>query len=233
MNLNTVSVSSLKFHWQSNPDWVLNISSLAVKQKEKLFLHGPSGSGKTTLLDLLTGIHVPVQGTIKILGTDIGSLKTTRRDKFRADHIGLIFQQFNLLPYLNVIDNVILPCHFSDKRKNKVLAQGTLHKVAVKILDSLGLDDSLYHRQATQLSVGQQQRVAVARALIGQPELIIADEPTSALDQDTRDVFIKLLLKSVANTDSTIVFVSHDKGLAHYFYRQININSLANEDVEI
>ncbi|MCG8378280.1 MAG: ABC transporter ATP-binding protein [Proteobacteria bacterium] len=233
MSLNTVSVSSLNFHWYSNTDWTLNISCLDVKQNEKLFLQGPSGSGKTTLLDLLTGIHVPVQGTIKILETDIGSLTTTQRDRFRADHIGLIFQQFNLLPYLNVIDNVILPCFFSNKRKQKVENQGTLHEVASNMLVCLGLDEGLFHRQASLLSVGQQQRVAVARALIGQPELIIADEPTSALDQETRDVFIKLLLKSVADANSSIVFVSHDKGLAHYFDRQIDINSLANEDVEI
>lgn len=230
---NTVSVKSLNYQRQDAPGWHLEVSSLDVRQEEKLFIYGSSGSGKTTLLDLLTGINTASNGSINILGSDLVSMKTRQRDQFRADHIGLIFQQFNLLPYLDVVNNVILPCHFSKNRKQKALAAGSLREVAIKILDSLGFNDDLYDRQATRLSVGEQQRVAVARSLMGQPDLIIADEPTSALDEDTRDEFIDLLLKSVGETNSTVIFVSHDKSLARHFDRQLDIRSLAaNNKVE-
>lgn len=225
---NTISVKSLNFYRRDDPGWSLEIDSLDVAQGEKLFIYGPSGSGKTTLLDLLTGINTAIQGSISILGSDLTVMKTKQRDQFRADHIGLIFQQFNLLPYLNVIDNVILPCHFSNKRKQKALASGLLHEAAIEILGSLGFNDNLFYRQAVKLSVGEQQRVAVARALMGQPDLIIADEPTSALDQDTRDEFIELLLGCVADANTTVIFVSHDKGLTKHFDRQLDISTLSS-----
>ena len=225
---NTVSVRALNFQRPGAPDWHLQVSTLDIGRGEKIFIYGPSGSGKTTLLDLLTGINTAVDGSIKIMDSDLVAMNTRQRDRFRADHIGLIFQQFNLLPYLNVIDNVILPCHFSNKRKQNELASGSLREAAIKLLDSLRFNSDLYDRQATHLSVGEQQRVAVARALMGKPELIIADEPTSALDEDTRDEFIQLLIESVSDTNSTVIFVSHDKSLARHFDLQIDISSLSD-----
>lgn len=225
-----VSLQSIKFHRHNNPDWTLAIDTLDVIQGEKLFLYGPSGSGKTTLLDLLAGIYKPNKGSVKILDTDLTLMKARQRDQFRADHIGLIFQQFNLLPFLNVIDNVIMPCHFSKRRKEKTLTSGTPSEVAKNILDKLGFSENLFDRNVTELSVGEQQRVAVARALIGQPDLIIADEPTSALDQNTRNEFIELLLKNVADKNTTVIFVSHDESLANHFDRQLNIHSLSENN---
>jgi len=204
----------------------LNDVSINFKQGEFTAIVGPSGSGKTTLLDLLTGIHTQKKGSIKILENEINSLSAKDRDQFRADHIGFIFQQFNLLPYLNLIDNVLLPCYFSKSRQQKSMIHGSLKKAAKELLSLLCIEESLFENLASQISVGQQQRVAIARALIGEPEIIIADEPTSSLDKDSRDVFIKLLLKQVEKSNSTIIFVSHDIELAKYFDKSISILEL-------
>lgn len=220
----------MQFKWSEKESWCLNIDELAISQGEKIFLHGPSGSGKTTFLDLITGIHSPQKGSIELLGQSLQSLKAKQRDQFRSDHIGLIFQQFNLLPYLNIIENVVLPCHFSKTRKNKVLQNASLEEQAKVLLTGLGINFELFARKATELSVGQQQRVAVARALIGQPEIIIADEPTSALDEDARNGFIQELFEQSQANNTTIVFVSHDKTLEHYFDRSIPIQSLVKQE---
>ncbi|MES1162446.1 MAG: ATP-binding cassette domain-containing protein, partial [Rhizobacter sp.] len=139
---------------------------------------------------------------------------------FRADHVGYIFQQFNLLPYLSVIDNVLLPCRFSALRAQRA---GVPHRAAESLLARVGLAQALWSRPAAQLSVGQQQRVAAARALIGTPELVIADEPTSALDAPLRDGFMDLLLGECRAAGSTLVFVSHDERLAARFDRRLSL----------
>ena len=183
-----------------------------------MFLHGPSGSGKSTLLGLLAGVLLPGGGQVRLLGTDWAALSGARRDAFRADHVGYIFQQFNLLPYLSVLDNVLLPCRFSALRRQRAdAAAGTARASAAALLERVGLGAPLWTRPAAQLSVGQQQRVAAARALIGQPELVIADEPTSALDAALRDSFMALLLQQCRDAGSTLVFVSHDERLAARF----------------
>ena len=129
-------------------------------------------------------------------------------------------------PYLNLIDNVLIPCHFSKLRYQKALKNGSLKQTAQTLLLSLGIDLELHGKPASQISVGQQQRVAIARSLIGSPEIIIADEPTSSLDSDTRNVFIKLLLSEVEHANSTIIFVSHDIALAKLFDKSISISEL-------
>ncbi len=165
-----------------------------------------------------------------MLGKDTAAMKAGQRDQFRADHIGFIFQQFNLLPYLSVEDNVLVPCHFSKRRKQNVNDKGSAIQVTHELLASLGIDSDLFKQQSAQISVGQQQRVAIARSLIGEPEIIIADEPTSSLDKDARDNFIKLLLEQVEQAKSTIVFVSHDTGLAHHFDKSFSIQQLAQDN---
>ena len=142
-------------------------------------------------------------------------------DRHRADHLGYIFQQFNLLPYLSVIDNVRLPCRFSARRRQRA-GSGA----AERLLERMGMDASLWHRAAGELSVGQQQRVAAARALIGAPEVVLADEPTSALDEDLRDAFMTLLLERCAEAGSALVFVSHDARLATRFARRVDLPAL-------
>ena len=173
-------------------------------------------------------MHQPQQGSITLLGQSLPQLSSLRRDRFRADHTGYLFQQFNLLPYLSVLDNVTLPCRFSALRRERALRQQPdLDTAAEHLLRELGLSDATLHqRSAGALSIGQQQRVAAARALIGSPELVIADEPTSALDADSRDAFLKLLFDECEQMGSSLLFVSHDTSLATRFDRALSLAEL-------
>ncbi|MFO7992764.1 MAG: ABC transporter ATP-binding protein [Marinobacter sp.] len=211
-------VSQLTFRWdQTQPP--ISYPEITLKTGEHLFLKGPSGSGKSTLLSLLGGLIIPHTGTVTLLGTDLSGLTSGQRDRFRADHMGVIFQQFNLVPYLTTLENVTLPCRLSRKRRKRALP--IPEQEAESLLTALDIPQSHWHRRVTGLSVGQQQRVAAARALTGGPELILADEPTSALDSDNRDRFIELLLGLAAEKHASVVFVSHDQSLAERFDRQL------------
>ena len=218
--MNVIELHNLHYRWKGQTHDTLAIAELHVAAGEHLFIRGASGSGKTTFLNLLAGILHPASGSLNILGHALQSMNHSARDRFRADHMGVIFQQFNLLPYLSVRENVQLPCHFSTRRKQQA---GDMQATTNRLLEHLGLDSKLWERPVTDLSVGQQQRVAVARALIGSPELLIADEPTSALDTDTRDGFLDLLFKEAAAQGSTIVFVSHDPHIASHFPRVVDL----------
>jgi putative ABC transport system ATP-binding protein len=221
--MNVIDLQNLHYRWKGQTRDTLAIASLQVRQGEHLFIRGASGSGKTTLLNLLAGILVPASGSLSILGQALHGMDNSARDRFRADHMGVIFQQFNLLPYLSVRENVQLPCHFSHRRKQQA---GDMQATTNRLLEHLGLDAKLWERPVTDLSVGQQQRVAVARALIGSPELIIADEPTSALDTDTRDGFLDLLFNEAQAQGSTILFVSHDPHIASHFPCVVDLQEL-------
>ncbi|WP_421912098.1 ATP-binding cassette domain-containing protein [Marinobacter sp.] len=214
----TLLISELTFRWDRTQTGI-RYPDVTLNSGEHLFLRGPSGSGKSTLLSLLGGLIVPNSGRLELLGTDLASLTSGQRDRFRADHMGVIFQQFNLVPYLSTLNNVTLPCRLSQKRRARALSSPATE--AKSLLTALGIPQSHWHRRVTTLSVGQQQRVAAARALTGAPELILADEPTSALDSDNRDRFIELLLGLAAEKHSSVVFVSHDKSLAHRFNHQL------------
>lgn len=221
--MKVVELNKLQFRWKGQNQSTIDIDELFVKQGEHVFIKGASGSGKTTLLNLLAGILVPESGNIKILDQDLAKLSLSARDRFRSDHMGIIFQQFNLLPYLSVMENIILPCQFSARRNKQA---GDVSQTAAKLLDHLKINEDLKHRKVTELSVGQQQRVAVARALIGKPELIIADEPTSALDTDTRNDFLSLLFSQAEQQGSTILFVSHDPYIADQFPRVLDLKEI-------
>lgn len=217
-----LEIEDLRYRWPDAGSDCLAIDRLAVPGGGTLFLYGPSGGGKSTLLGLLAGVLLPRQGHVSVMGTRWSSLSGSRRDAFRADHVGYIFQQFNLLPYLSVLDNVLLPCRFSALRRQRAGSDaGSARRSAGQLLSEVGLDEALWHRPAVRLSVGQQQRVAAARALIGRPELVIADEPTSALDAGLRDSFMELLLRECRANDSTLVFVSHDERLAAQFDQRL------------
>lgn len=220
-----IQISSLNFSWKHTRKTVLNIENLTIWKKERVFIKGPSGSGKSTLLSLLAGVNVPQQGSVYVNGTRIDTFSGAKRDHFRADHIGFIYQMFNLLPYLSVIENVTLPCRFSVQRRDKaILRSKDLHTEALRILSKLNMaEPELINRPVMELSVGQRQRVAAARALIGSPEILIADEPTSSLDSDHRETFIQLLFQECNREDITLVFVSHDQFLAKYFDRTIEL----------
>jgi putative ABC transport system ATP-binding protein len=218
-----VQVRALRHTWPGASAPTLVIDSLDIEAGQTLFLRGPSGSGKSTLLALLAGVRVVDgdDGEVRLLGTSWRAMSAAARDRHRADHLGYIFQQFNLLPYLSVIDNVRLPCRFSARRRQRA-GSGA----AERLLERMGMDASLWHRAAGELSVGQQQRVAAARALIGAPEVVLADEPTSALDEDLRDAFMTLLLERCAEAGSALVFVSHDARLATRFARTADLPAL-------
>ena len=220
-----IDLQQVQFSWHPQQSPLLNIDSLQIQQGERVFIHGASGSGKSTLLNILAGVELPQHGTVKVLNTVINQLSSAKRDKFRADHIGFIFQQFNLLPYLSIIDNVTLPCSFSKKRREKALANSpTLRDEALRLLAHLDLTkESLHGRSVSKLSVGQQQRVAAARAIIGSPELLIADEPTSSLDANRRHIFIQLLFEECKAVGSSLIFVSHDLSLETEFERTVEL----------
>ena len=195
------------------PDWQVPVGS-------RLFIHGPSGSGKSTLLNLLGGILRPTAGRINLLGQPFSAMGGRQRDRFRARHIGMVFQQFNLVPYLSIADNLYLAGHFAGT------ARKTVKERAERLFAGLQMDSSLFSRRAGQLSVGQQQRVAIARALVNQPEILIVDEPTSALDRDASQGFMDLLFAILGDTPATLLFVSHDRSLAGPFSRVLDLRQL-------
>lgn len=225
-----IYISGIRFAWRLDLEAVLKIENLIVGQGERFFIEGPSGCGKSTLLSLLAGVVTPQQGTIRVNGCHINALNGAARDRFRADHIGFIYQMFNLIPYLSVVENVTLPCRFSYRRRSRASAQSaSLQEEALRLLKHLGMVGAAdLAKPVTELSVGQQQRVAAARALIGTPELLIADEPTSSLDADRREAFMQLLFNECHRDKTTVVFVSHDKGLEKFFDRTIRVSDINN-----
>ncbi len=235
-----LTLTDISFRWNKALPVCLDIAGFSVSAGERVFLHGPSGSGKSTLLALLGGILIPQQGCVTALGTRLTELSAQQRDRFRVDHIGFIFQQFNLIPYLSVFDNVLLPCRFSTRRRERASqpaktptqpqstasAAANLSAEATRLLNALGLRAELHHRPVTTLSVGQQQRVAAARALIGKPEILIADEPTSSLDAEQQLNFLALVLQECQTSGASLLFVSHDQRLASQFTRVVDLRSL-------
>lgn len=223
-----VRLSDVEFAWPGAARPLLRIADFRVALGERVFLRGPSGSGKSTLLNLMAGVLVARSGRVELLGHALESAPPSGRDRLRADHVGFVFQLFNLIPYLTVVQNVTLPCLFSARRRDRSIgAAGSVEAEARRLLGRLGLSDpQLLARPVTALSVGQQQRVAVARALIGSPELVIADEATSALDSDARAAFIDLLLRECDGSGAAVVFVSHDASLAPAFHRVLHMDEL-------
>ena len=226
-------LSNVEFGWD-DATTLLSIDALSIGRGESVFLKGPSGSGKSTLLGLIGGVLRPRAGSITINGEEIAAATAARRDRIRADCLGIIFQQFNLLPYLNVTRNITLPCQFSPSRDRACRERfGLPESEAQRLVAALGLESDILSAPVAELSVGQQQRVAVARALIGGPLLIIADEPTSALDSENRDRFIELLNEQRAAFGSSLLFVSHDRALAKHFDRIEDLEALNRKPAEV
>lgn len=218
-----IDIQNLCFSYDKNSSTnILEIEHWQVNAGERVFVHGPSGSGKSTLLNLLAGVLKPQRGKISVCGQELHNMSGRQRDAFRALHVGLVFQQFNLIPYLTVRDNIRLVRHHT-------YALSRLDEAILNLFDGLQLAPQLINRRADALSVGQQQRVAIARALINQPELLIVDEPTSALDMAARDSFMQLLLALPGADDRTLVFVSHDPGLADYFLLKVEMQQISKQ----
>lgn len=218
-----VLLRSISFSYPRGPE-ILHVDELRIARGESVFLHGPSGSGKTTLLSLISGVLAPAAGLVQVLGQNVGTLSPAARDTLRGERMGYIFQGFNLIPYLTVEENILLPCHLHAARRARI-ASATLPQEAARLAHRLDLHAHL-HAPVTQLSVGQQQRVAIARAVIGSPELLVADEPTSSLDTDRRDAFLQLLMELSRESQTTLLFVSHDRSLDAHFNRSVSIGDM-------
>jgi len=226
-----LEIIDLGYSWPGETGAVLRGLSLTLNVGERLFLAGPSGSGKSTLLALIGGLTGAEHGSIRIAGTALEPLSGAARDRVRADHVGVIFQQFNLLPWLDAVSNVRLGCSFSAERRRRASAlDGTLGSAAARLLEAMQLPRERWSQRAAALSVGEQQRVAAARALIGGPSLLLADEPTSALDSDRRDAFLDLLFAEAEHAGSAILFVSHDRALRGRFDRALELAAIQTPD---
>jgi putative ABC transport system ATP-binding protein len=217
-----VALSGVRFSWQGPNAFELRCSEFSLASGSSVLLLGASGSGKSTLLSLICGITTAQHGEVSVAGTDLAGLGSAARDRFRAENIGVIFQQFNLLPYAAVADNIRLPLRFAPNRKARTAGNNE----AAQLCSALGLPDDVLSRKAGRLSVGQQQRVAVARALIGQPPLIVADEPTSALDTNAQDSFMQLLFDQVSRVGASLLMASHDERLGERFDRVVRLEDI-------
>jgi putative ABC transport system ATP-binding protein len=225
-----IRISDLRFGWHPGTD-LLRIDRFEQRQGEQLLLRGPSGCGKSTFLGLVSGVLEPRQGQVCVLGTDMRALSGRARDRLRGEKMGVIFQQFNLLPYLSVIDNVVLPARLFQARRD-ALAARSLNPVdeALRLLAAMGLPEGLADRPVHRLSVGEQQRVAGARALMGHPPLVIADEPTSALDEDGQGEFLALLMAQIRHSGASLLMVSHQSCAQLPFDRVISMRELCPDD---
>ena len=217
----SIALNDIRFSWDDSEREHLCIEELLIGGGERWFVEGVSGSGKSTLLSVLSGVVLPQHGTVTILDQELSAMGAVQRDRFRADHMGYIFQQFNLIPFLSVIENVTLPLRFSGKRAARV---GSASSEAARLMAVLGMEE-YGHQRVMDLSVGQQQRVAAARALIGAPEIILADEPTSALDAGSSETFMNLLFDQCCEMGTTLVVVSHDHRLAEMFDHRYTIKT--------
>ena len=215
-----IKLHNLNYTFQGSSLPVLSIPAWQVARNERVFLQGESGSGKSTLLGLLAGLQLPTLGEVEILGARMSALGVGKRDRFRAKHLGVVFQQFNLIPYLSALENVLLAAQFG------TLGRRGARQRAIELLESVNLPSSLHDRKAAALSIGQQQRVAIVRALINEPSLLLVDEPTSALDHNNRDAFLALLFDMLADMDCAMVFVSHDPTIGRLFDKQVRLAEL-------
>lgn len=232
--MDIITLRNLEVSYNQKSSFYLKINHLCFKKGDKVFIKGPSGAGKTTFLNVLTALHKTQKGQISILGKNIKQFSASQADSFRADHFGIIFQTFHLLPYLSVIENIILPCQFSKLKHQRVLKKfKSLEQAAMQLCKHLDLSDDIFKTPISNLSIGQKQRVAIARSLIGQPEIILADEPSSALDDERKEQFIKLLLKECEIHEKTLIFVSHDQSLEGFFDKiyLLNQDSLLKKKV--
>ena len=227
MSLNSplIEMKDVRFSYPNQGRDTLHIPEFTVQKGEAVFIYGPSGTGKTTFLEVLAGVLQPTQGGLNILGQDFAKLNSSARDAFRAEHMGYVFQSFNLIPYLSVRENIELPLHLSAARRSRVGNTVDTEMVIRALCGNLGIAD-LLDKNVTELSVGQQQRVAVARALLGKPDLLLADEPTSALDTDHREKFLKLLFELAELYGTTVIFVSHDRTIEGLFSRSLSLLSI-------
>ncbi|WP_339900009.1 ATP-binding cassette domain-containing protein [uncultured Gilvimarinus sp.] len=214
-----INITAAVYGHPKGPRWRLPQWQLA--HGEKVFLAAPSGAGKSTLLSTLAGLLPVSSGELNVLGEPLQQRPIAQNAFWRARHLGIIFQELNLLDYLSCLDNILLAAHFARNR------QTGLPEKAAQLMSQLNLPTGLLHQPARLLSVGQRQRVAIARALINDPPLILADEPTSALDDNNSRDFITLLFEQVRERQCTLVFASHDRHLGAQFDQTLHLDELS------
>ncbi len=229
VNAHALQLKHLSHAWDDQPP-LFEIENLNLPQGKHLFIQGPSGCGKSTLLSLLAGVLQVQTGVCDVLGHDMAKLSQVQRDALRGEQIGVIFQQFNLLSYLNVEANTLLPTRlFPSRAVSATKEWGSPRKQAESLASALGLNAHLWKQPVHTLSVGQQQRVAAVRALMGAPKLLIADEPTSALDESNQMEFLDLLLLTAEKQNASVVMVSHNPRLASRFDQVFEMKSKVAE----
>ena len=222
-----IHINDLHFSYPDG-NFSLDISSLSINKGESIAITGPSGSGKTTLLNLICGIDRATSGDIIINGTTLNRQNEKSLRHYRIANIGMVFQSFELLEYLNVLDNILLPY-----RLDKILQlKKETVKRAQEIARTFGMEEKL-HRYPAQLSQGEQQRVAIMRALITEAKLIIADEPTGNLDPKNTDLVADMLLDFVKKEGATLVTVTHDHNFAKRFDRVIDFTQLLKGEEDV
>lgn len=221
-----LEVKNLFYGYAPPSGFSIFISYFSLYVGETVLLLGPSGGGKSTLLNLISGVTRPDSGSIEICQQSMRDLSASQCDRFRGEHIGLIYQSLNLIPWLSARENILLGSAFSAQRRARLLASSPVAH-ANGLLDSLNMPYEKFANMNTEnLSLGQQQRVAAARALIGSPELILADEPTSALDDENCNEFLQLLFSRLDRSRQSVLMVSHDRRIAERFDRVINLETL-------
>lgn len=218
-----ITLEQVRFRWPGRASFAISVPEFHVAKGEAVLLLGESGSGKSTLLSLICGTILADQGRVAIGGRDLRDLSGRGRDRLRAEQIGVIFQQFNLLPFGSVEDNIRLPLRFAPARRKRCADPAAEVR---RLCTALGLPEGIAATKAAQLSVGQQQRVAVARALIGRPPILIADEPTSALDETSQASFLDLMFDQLRAQNATLLMVSHDPRLSARFDRVVRMTDV-------
>jgi putative ABC transport system ATP-binding protein len=227
-----LEIENLRYAYSKDTASVLSIPEWQLKLGERVFLYGDSGTGKTTFLNILCGIMVPNSGRITLFNEELDNMSDRKRDRFRAKNIGVVFQKFNLIPYLTVTKNIELAAFFANYSMFK--SDNTGIKIRTQtLIENLNLPKDILNTQVRYLSTGQQQRVAIARALINQPKLLLVDEPTSALDASARDAFMQVLMHVCDAANTTLIFVSHDLALGNYFERKVDLSSLSSTGFEM